>query len=240
MSNKKRYLVTHSDTTQSISPVAEILNIPAEKIKNGVNFLATEAVPTDDQILEFHNLGVTSAQLTDEEVQRLKESQGIIAVEEDVKMHILEMTNGEIEQAFDIETRNGYQPEGGLDTQNESYQRGFQEGIQYYINQHPSQGGFGNQPIGPRPSQPLFPLPILNQPIPWNINLIKAPGAWARGIRGEGIRVAVLDTGIANHPDLLPISGGISFIPGVISWNDGHSHGTHCAGIIGARNNLMG
>ncbi|NNK86922.1 MAG: S8 family peptidase [Flavobacteriaceae bacterium] len=89
----------------------------------------------------------------------------------------------------------------------------------------------------PRPRIP-WPVPFL-QPIPWNIKMVKAPFAWRRGLTGKGVKVAVLDTGIASHPDLT-IKGGVSFIPGVTSYNDGHSHGTHCAGIIAARNNFYG
>jgi subtilisin len=74
------------------------------------------------------------------------------------------------------------------------------------------------------------------QPL-WNIQMIKAPQAWARNVNGVGINLAILDTGIAAHPDLV-ISGGISMVPGVPSYNDGHGHGTHCAGIAAARNGL--
>ena len=49
---------------------------------------------------------------------------------------------------------------------------------------------------------------------------------------GQGIKVAVLDTGLfMAHPDFagrLIVSR--SFIPGVVSANDGHGHGTHCTG----------
>ncbi len=38
---------------------------------------------------------------------------------------------------------------------------------------------------------------------PWGIDAVKAPGAWAQGIKGEGVRVLVLDTGIdKDHPDI--------------------------------------
>jgi subtilisin family serine protease len=49
---------------------------------------------------------------------------------------------------------------------------------------------------------------------------------------GQGISVAILDTGLfLQHPDFQgrPILSK-SFIPGVNSANDGHGHGTHCAG----------
>lgn len=70
--------------------------------------------------------------------------------------------------------------------------------------------------------------------IPWNIKMVKAPGAWARGYDGWNVKVAVLDTGIDyNHPDLY-IFGGVDFT-GSGSYRDYHGHGTHCAGIIAAR-----
>lgn len=49
---------------------------------------------------------------------------------------------------------------------------------------------------------------------------------------GQGIRVAVLDTGLdLNHPDFQGRTiVGQSFVPGVASVQDGHSHGTHCIG----------
>ena len=49
---------------------------------------------------------------------------------------------------------------------------------------------------------------------------------------GQGINVAVLDTGLfMAHPDFAGRSiVSRSFIPGVVSANDGHGHGTHCTG----------
>jgi len=61
-------------------------------------------------------------------------------------------------------------------------------------------------------------------------------------ISGEGRYAFVLDTGIfGNHPDLnvdKPLSA--SFIASEPSFKDNHGHGTHCAGIIGAKDNLIG
>jgi subtilisin len=77
------------------------------------------------------------------------------------------------------------------------------------------------------------------QPIPWNISMVNAPVVWHR-TTGRGVKVAVLDTGIdQDHPDLT-VDGGVSFIGGVSSWNDDNGHGTHCAGVIAARNNPAG
>ena len=90
----------------------------------------------------------------------------------------------------------------------------------------------------PRPF-PWPPIVVPNQPIPWNIQSVNAPAAWQRGIRGEGVKVAILDTGIGPHSDLI-VAGGASFISGVGSFTDDNGHGTHCAGITGARNNAVG
>lgn len=71
------------------------------------------------------------------------------------------------------------------------------------------------------------------------IQIIYANYAW-RYSTGSGVRVAVVDTGIASrHPDLR-VSGGVSFVPGVRSWNDDQGHGTHVAGTIAATANNRG
>jgi subtilisin family serine protease len=54
------------------------------------------------------------------------------------------------------------------------------------------------------------------------------------------VGVAVIDTGIASHPDL-KIVDGINFSKGKASnYSDGHGHGTHVAGTIGAIDNDIG
>ncbi|MFF4243512.1 S8 family serine peptidase [Streptomyces sp. NPDC001822] len=62
---------------------------------------------------------------------------------------------------------------------------------------------------------------------------IGAPEVWEQGSVGEGVKVAVLDTGIdAEHPDLRGrIVSSRSFIPGE-DVTDRRGHGTHVASII--------
>ncbi|MEP0831206.1 S8 family peptidase [Microcoleus sp. AS-A8] len=98
----------------------------------------------------------------------------------------------------------------------------------------------------------------------WGLNMVKAPEAWAQGFTGEGIVVAVIDTGVDyTHLDLDgniwvnegEIAGnGIDdddngFVDDVRGWDfvandnnpmDEQGHGTHVAGTIAAEKNDFG
>ncbi len=86
------------------------------------------------------------------------------------------------------------------------------------------------------------------QSTPWGVNRIDAEQVWPGGNTGAGVDVAILDTGIdANHPDLAVVDGVNYSGPldkdgstDPTYWNDGHGHGTHCAGIVAALNNDIG
>jgi subtilisin len=71
--------------------------------------------------------------------------------------------------------------------------------------------------------------------ITWNIERI----GYGNGI---GKRAWVIDSGIDfDHPDLtVDVSKSKSFISGVTSAEDENGHGTHVAGVIGAKNNTIG
>jgi subtilisin family serine protease len=93
----------------------------------------------------------------------------------------------------------------------------------------------------------------------WGMTRIDAPGAWDLTTGSDAVTVAVVDTGIAyTHPDLQPniwlnddpVDGvdndangkvddlrGWDFAAGDNNPADGHGHGTHVAGTIGARGN---
>ncbi|WP_448379615.1 S8 family serine peptidase [Gloeomargarita sp.] len=98
----------------------------------------------------------------------------------------------------------------------------------------------------------------------WGNDLVNAPEVWARGYTGNGIVVAVVDTGVDyHHPDLNDniwrnpgeIAGngidddGNGYVDDVHGWDfinndndplDRNGHGTHVAGTIAAENNGFG
>jgi subtilisin family serine protease len=98
----------------------------------------------------------------------------------------------------------------------------------------------------------------------WNINAINAPEVWAQGYTGEGVVVAVIDTGVdLDHSDLVSniwtndgeIPGNRidddrnGFVDDVHGWdfssddnspNDVNGHGTHVAGTIASQRNSFG
>jgi subtilisin family serine protease len=61
---------------------------------------------------------------------------------------------------------------------------------------------------------------------------IGAPAAWEAGYTGEGVTLAVLDTGVdTTHPDLDDVLVGSRDFTGMGSTTDHHGHGTHVASI---------
>ncbi len=76
--------------------------------------------------------------------------------------------------------------------------------------------------------------------VPWNVRRVMAPRAWGLGATGDGVRIAVVDTGIDRRHRDLRFWGGVSFVPGERSFQDNHGHGTHVTGIIAAQRNGWG
>jgi lantibiotic leader peptide-processing serine protease len=81
----------------------------------------------------------------------------------------------------------------------------------------------------------------------WGHNAVRAHHAWPHGVRGQGVKVAVLDTGFdLTHPDLAPninLALSANFVPGETLQYvlpDPFSHGSHVAGTIAAAQNDFG
>lgn len=108
---------------------------------------------------------------------------------------------------------------------------------------------------------PFPEVPDIND---WDVDEINAPEVWSQGYTGQGIVVAVLDTGVDyNHFDLaaniwsntdeIPNNGfdddGNGYVDDIRGWNFGNNtnevmdfdgHGTHVAGSIAAQQNGLG
>ncbi len=73
----------------------------------------------------------------------------------------------------------------------------------------------------------------------WNLRQMGAPTGWTTTRRGEGVVVAVIDTGVSKVEDLegTEILKGASFVPGAKTAADDQGHGTHVAGTIAQTTN---
>ncbi len=80
-----------------------------------------------------------------------------------------------------------------------------------------------------------YDIAPLAESIDWGLSLHKVPDHW-KDTEGDGVVVAVLDTGLPDHPDL-EISDSKSFASGAY---DRNGHSTHICGTIAARRNDMG
>ncbi|MEO5588286.1 MAG: S8 family serine peptidase, partial [Gemmatimonadaceae bacterium] len=80
----------------------------------------------------------------------------------------------------------------------------------------------------------------------WAPPAIQAPETWNAGLRGTGVRVAILDGGLFSaHPDLaanVDVAASRSFVAGFNFNQDIGTfwHGTHVAGIVAAVDNTIG
>jgi subtilisin family serine protease len=93
----------------------------------------------------------------------------------------------------------------------------------------------------PAPACPT-PLPVTAEQVPTGVARIAASTAWAAGHKGDGVKVAVIDTGIDFcHPDLAGnYLEGINYIDSSKPPRDDNGHGTHVSGIIAAPQNGTG
>jgi subtilisin len=264
MSTKKTYIVTFTDPDIDSASMSEVMHVSADALQDGVTLLATDAPLSSDTVYALEGLGSAIAMMSDKDADALRKEAGVAEVIEDFEVVALGDQNG---YGLDTEAYQGMGTEevAATTAYYQAYADAFAEfrqQLEEFLGNLDLRNGaaqFTPHPDGPLPRPPFPPLPLPprlplptprlpiptppillpKQPIPWNIAMVKAPASWTRSAYGAGIKVGILDTGIANHPDLV-IYGGASFIPGVSSYNDGNGHGTHVAGIVGARHNHLG
>ncbi|MDN7023863.1 PKD domain-containing protein [Methanoculleus sp. FWC-SCC1] len=89
--------------------------------------------------------------------------------------------------------------------------------------------------------EPDYRVSALAETVPWGVSRIGAPRVHT-SVNGDGVRIAVLDTGIDyTHPDLDEnYRGGYDFVGHDADPMDDNGHGTHCAGIIAAEDDGSG
>lgn len=88
---------------------------------------------------------------------------------------------------------------------------------------------------------PICSLEEVIKTVSWEISKFNLPESW-KHTQGEGVKVALLDTGCdLNHDELKEnLLPGINFVqPGTPPQDDG-VHGTHCTGIICGTNSKRG
>jgi subtilisin len=234
----KRYIVTYkSADSVDVATAASILGINQGDLSDGVSLMASDETNFDAHVLHFEKAGATILHLTDSQANQLAQHDAVLAVEEDVPVSISNYPTDFTPERAD--------PQYLAALQAQAYYQGL------YARQDGSRlpDIFGppvipdlRWPKWPIREQPLIPdwwRWLNTQRMPYGIRMINAPDAWARGIVGTGVKVAVVDTGCGPHSDLT-IHGGASFVPGVTSYADDQGHGTHVAGTIAARNNRYG
>ncbi len=83
---------------------------------------------------------------------------------------------------------------------------------------------------------PIEEISIMGPPSVWHLPSDTWAKIWKR-FRGQGERIAILDTGYTPHNDLPTPIAQRSFISGQ-DVRDGNAHGTHCAGTALGRNGI--
>ncbi len=77
----------------------------------------------------------------------------------------------------------------------------------------------------------------------WQLTTVKAQYLWEAHALGDGVNVAVIDSGCNPHTDLDGVlKGGYNVMSGADTsdYKDNHGHGTHVTGIIAAQHNTIG
>ena len=228
-----RYLVLFDeDAGGSALGIEALNNVAGLKAANSADF--EESLVVDDKlggadgvVLERLSVAVVSAppdQLAALESASLSSSPAILAVEPEQIMYALpeEPTVGYFEDGVFVE-----EADTGGGGSSEDYLRGYQDGVNALANGMLGDGDGASIAHAPRSR---FGRGLLRDTASatWGVQAVAADRS---RFTGEGIKVAVLDTGLdLKHPDFVGRSiTSASFIQGQAA-QDGHGHGTHTIG----------
>jgi|GEM_PF-1388803 len=256
--SEKRYVVSFVEPRVDSGTAAQILSTKKTRVKDGIEALAAEEPLDEAEVHNFEELGCCVVSLGDAAREKLEHDDRVAEVVEDFEVFAIGDCAGEdAEGAGDPPATFGGAGYAVGYHQALSDLYGAGDWADYDVEPAFHRPFPPRAPFPPRPPLPPtppslcppgtrpvvrcvpVPRPPVRQPVPWNIGMVGADDVWRR-VTGRGVKLAIIDTGIDdNHPDL-SVSGGASLVPGVGSWDDDHSHGTHCAGIAGARNNAAG
>ncbi len=253
MAESKRFVVTYVKEEVTSASAARTIGVSKSHFHEGMGLLESAADYEEKDVLHFEEIGVTVATLTEEKAEELRGAAAVAEVVEDFEVFALgaEAPGSGGGGYFDNFGSDASYPQGywaddmgiqALDSEQDTCPPGSRR---FCIRLAPWIPPIcfcipGSPTPAPGPPSPGPPVPPpSNQLLPWNIKMVGADQVWNR-VTGSGVKLAIIDTGIDdNHPDLT-VSGGVSMVPGATSWDDDNGHGTHCAGIAGARNNATG
>ncbi|MCC5037034.1 S8 family serine peptidase [Streptomyces sp. WAC 00631] len=179
---------------------------PAERIRPDVTESTAEVLEQAGSVV-FEDLGVAVVQAAPDQrravMETARDEPAVLAVERERVLWASQLT------------------ESRAETATADYLRGYHDGVEELVQhaleridtaavREPGTAGFDESLVT------------------WGL---QAAGVPRSAFSGQGVRVAVLDTGVdTGHPDLTArLEGAASFVPGQ-AVQDGHGHGTHCVG----------
>ena len=255
---RKRFIVTMADGI-GLAAALEVVSAEPSTVKDAVMAFESDDYDDGSDLLAFEDLGICLKTMSEDDALALRANKNVLAVEEDSEVFALnsqhdrdypENDAGEacgLSSDFAMGYYQALLDTGILPTElvaDALQGTGSTRLLHSAWQRCPPEAGQVRTPFVPTLRSPALGSPSLQrsqprQVVPWNISMIQADKVWAR-TTGRNVRVAILDTGIdEDHPDLI-VHGGTSLVPNVSRWDDDHGHGTHCAGIVAARNDLGG
>ncbi len=77
--------------------------------------------------------------------------------------------------------------------------------------------------------------PSYNPEWQWGLKMIHADLAYRTNMQGQGVRIAVIDSGVSEHSELGTVTEGFNYLNGSTDVSDSYGHGTFISGILSAQ-----